>query len=168
MYNVTASGALGVLFLHSFVAVIHWLEAALLLCCACALVCAVFGRAFVVTSCFSEFRHQLSSKFDLGESLADFDGFTRWLSAAKRNSPRKRRSNTAATMLQCRFNVVSALQCSFNAACFSVASMLLQRCLNAMSTPLQCRFNTVSKPLKRLAAPSTPVQCRYGQTYPKY
>ena len=77
MYNVTASGALGVLFLHSFVALVHWLEAALLLCCASALVCAVFGRAYVVTSCFSEFRHQLSSKFDLGEPLADFDGFTR-------------------------------------------------------------------------------------------
>ena len=43
--------------------------------------------------------------------------------------------------------------CSFNAACFSVASMLLQRCLNAMSTPFQCRFNAALIPLRnRLSA----------------
>ena len=42
MYNVTTSGALGALFLRGFVALTLWLEAALLLCCACALACAVF------------------------------------------------------------------------------------------------------------------------------
>ena len=84
---------------------------------------------------------ELSSKFDLGESLADFDGFTRWLSAAKRNSPSKRRSNTASTMLQCRFNAASALQCSFNTAC------LLQRRFNAASALLKCHVNAASMPL---------------------
>ena len=37
MYNVTTYAAFGVLFLHGFVALTLWLEAALLLRCACVL-----------------------------------------------------------------------------------------------------------------------------------
>jgi hypothetical protein len=73
MYNVTTHGALGTVFLHGFVALIFWLEAALLLRCACVLAFAVFSRAYVVTSCFSDFRHEFVSRLSLGEALVDFD-----------------------------------------------------------------------------------------------
>ena len=41
--------------------------------CLRACLCNFLGRAYIVTSCFSEFRHELVSKLNLGGSRVDFD-----------------------------------------------------------------------------------------------
>ena len=69
---------LALCFYTVLAALILWLEAVVLLCCARPRAClCIFGRADVVTSCFPEFRDEFVSNFDLGEGgLIDFGGFS--------------------------------------------------------------------------------------------